>query len=156
MKKKSGMTVAVLVVAMGIMSIALGTAVIFGARSIQDAGLDRFKSQFLRVEEAVALYYDKNGSYPLYEDSGSIVEVQTFSLGKELANEIMNKNDYNEKMYVLDIAKLAIANINIGSGVGNTDKILGNKDVFLINDVSGNIYYFSGIEYYGKKIHAVE
>ncbi len=156
MKKKSGITVAVLVVAMAIMAIVLSTAVITGASSLKKASLDKFKSQYYRVEEAVALYYDEKGEYPLYKDADSTIEINVESLEPSIKNEIEAKSDYASTFYVLDMPKLLISNVDIGNTLGTTEIISGKKDVFLINNISGNVYYYSGLKTNGKKIHSIE
>lgn len=155
MNKKTGITVATLVIAMAIMSIVLGTAVISGSTSLRKSSLDKYQSQLLRIEEAASLYYEEKGEYPLYEYSGSLVEIQTESLEQSIKNEIVKKNDYQQTFYILDVAKLAITNMDIGKTVGASETILEKKDVFLINKSSGSIYYFAGLNINGNKVHSL-
>ncbi|MEG0074217.1 MAG: hypothetical protein RR922_06060, partial [Clostridia bacterium] len=68
MKRKSGITVAVLVVTIAVMSLILGTAVIFGLNSVNVANADKYKSILSRVEEASSLFFDQNGYYPVQKD----------------------------------------------------------------------------------------
>lgn len=156
MNKKSGMTVAVLVIAMGIMSIVLGTAVITGTNSLKKANADKYRSILSRVEEAASLYYEDNNEYPLYEDGGSYVEIKTETVENSLQNEIIEKGDYQPILYVLDTAKLGSANIDIGTTLGDTNVILGKKDVFLINKETGTVYYFAGLKINGTKVHSLD
>ncbi|MEG0282993.1 MAG: hypothetical protein RR594_05525 [Clostridia bacterium] len=156
MKRKSGITVAVLVVTIAVMSLILGTAVIFGLNSVNVANADKYKSILSRVEEASSLFFDQNGYYPVQKDGEKEIALSTETLNTNLKAELLEKNDVENYIYVLDIKALRLVAMDIGTAVGDATTILETKDAFLVNKNSGNVYYLKGFETAGKRIYSLK
>jgi len=104
-----------------------------------DLGEDIRNYQYMRadielLEAKVMTYYNQRGTIPT---TGELIEASSI-LGDQ-----KNLND-NENYYRIDISKLYNVTLNYGGGTEE------NKDIYIINEQSHNVYYLKGTEYEGK------
>lgn len=105
--------------------------------SIKISELNNMYKDISILENKIALYYLDFGNLPIKQDRKI-----------EFKNSI-NPND-NDIYYEIDLNKLD--NISLFFG----DKILGSKDIYIINEQSHTIYYLKGCEYDKKIIYTRE
>lgn len=160
MNLKKGVTMSVMLIAVALMSVLAGTAIIYGTSSINLANKGKFESIVDIVKENTELYYEREGTYPICMEGQREIQVTTSSLDKDLKNELVENGDTNEFLNVLDLKKLKIPSIELGNIQSNLDNNISiddqirKKDVFLINQETGNIYYMAGLKFKGKRIHS--
>lgn len=144
MERKKGVTTTVIVLAVVIMFIILTTATVVGSRNIDTVSYEEYMSQIKRVSNSVNEYVTKNDELPTL---GQIVAKA--NLTEDLTNEITENGDTNNDLYVVDMSKLDVNNVN--KGTGNID----NRDIFLVAENSNNIYYYKGYKFRGTMYYGV-
>lgn len=137
--KKSGITMMVVVLAVSVILVVISSASVIGYNSINTANFEEYKSRIDRANRQVDYYYLKNEKLPTTNE-----EVAADSLNDEFIEQLISKNDYVNKLYVVDISKLNDNTIKIGNGN------LSNKDILLVSENSNNIYYLKGFKYKEK------
>ena len=142
---KKGVTISTMAVAIALMIFLAGFSIIFGTSSIQYSNVDKLESVIDTVTDNVNLYYLENKQYPILSGTKP---VDLNSLPNDLKKQMVDLNDYATELYVLDIEKLKIPNLEIG-----TSKDITNNDVFLVNEISGTVYYYKGINFRGHKVY---
>lgn len=144
---KKGITISVLMIAVTLMGILAGVAIIYGTSSINSANRNKFESTIEIVEENVDLYYEREKEYPVINQNGQSFMVGTNSLPKDFKDELSKNGDIVEFLEGIDITKLKIPSIEIG-------KLAKDTDVFLLNRETGNVYYMKGIKVKGRRIYS--
>ena len=144
MERKKGVTTTVIVLAVVIMFIILTTATVVGSRNIDTVNYEEYKSQLTRVSNSLNEYVIKNDELPT---KGQIVVKA--NLTEDLTKEITENGDINNDLYIVDMTKLNVNNINKGSG--NID----DRDIFLVAEYSNNIYYYKGYKFRGTMYYGV-
>ena len=144
MERKKGVTTTVIVLAVIIMFIILTTATVVGSRSIDTVNYEEYKSQLTRVSNSLNEYVTKNDELPT---SGQIIAKA--NLTEDLTNEIIENGDTNNDLYVVDMSKLDVNNVNKGTGS------IDDRDIFLVAENSNNIYYYKGYKFRGTMYYGV-
>lgn len=93
--------------------------------------LNNMKKDIIILDDVIAMYYLENGSIPIKNKS---------KINLPIDNK--NPND-NENYYEIDLELLE----NLDLSYGN--KIYGEDDIYIINEVTHTIYYLQGVEYNG-------
>jgi type II secretory pathway pseudopilin PulG len=145
MKKKYGITMSVLVVAIAVMMILITSAAVIGSNSIKTANYDDYMANLTRTSDSINAYYLKNNKLPV---TGEIVSAA--SLGSDFYAAIAENGDQGNKLFVVDYSLLEDSTIKIGKGT------IANKDKFLVADNSHNVYYIKGFNYKGKNIYSIK
>lgn len=89
------------------------------------------------LEDKIDIYYLNNKKLPI--DTNLVKEF----------NCSINPND-NEVYYEIELEKLDNINLTYGKRKQN------DKDIYIINEQSHTIYYYSGIEYENKRYFTIE
>ncbi len=131
LKNQRGISLVVLMLTLIVMFILASVAI-----SNIDIGSDikhynNMCADILLLENKVASYYRTNGQIPITGEA--IADVQS-----ELGAEADAKD--NSNYYQIDISELY--NVSLKYGGGNTT----NKDIYIINEQSHEIYYLKGVE----------
>ena len=140
-KEKKGITLMALVITIVIMGIILGITI-----SNMDTGADIRNYNYMCadieiLQAKVSDYYNKSGSIP--KTGNAIVG----ALGR-LGPQASSRDD--ENYYQIDLSKISNVSLNYGGGTE------ANRDIYIINEQSHEIYYFKGVAldgiiYYKKK-----
>lgn len=146
MKNKRGVTTTVIILAVVIMFIILTTATIIGSRNIETVNYEEYVSQLNRVSDAVNEYFIQNETLPTNSANEIIAKA---SLPDALKNELTKNQDLDNNLYVVDMSKITVNNVNKGTG----DSL--NRDVFLVAENTNNIYYYKGYKYRGMLYYGV-
>lgn len=135
---KRGITISTLVLTVILMFILITTATVVGARAIQTASYEEFLGKVTRVADDVNKYVIDNKTLPT---TAEIISKE--GLPNELKAEIKNNGDDYNNLFVIDMTKLNVENVNIGSGT------VQDMDVFVVAENTNNVYYLKGIKYRG-------
>jgi len=146
MNKKRGVTTAVIVLAVVIMFIIITTATIVGSRNIQTVNYEEYMSQLNRVADSVNAYILENEELPVRTANEIVAKA---GLTEDLMDELTENGDLNNNLYVIDMSKLDVNNVNKGNGT------VQDRDVFLIAENTNNIYYYKGHTFRGTVYYGV-
>ena len=136
---KKGVSLTTVVIAITVMIILIASVSVIGSSAINTANFEEYKSEIERVSNEVNLYITQNKELPVTNDV-----ISANSLGEDFLNNLKNKNDLTNKLYVIDVTKLS--DDNIEKGKGN----LTDKDIFVVTENTNNVYYLKGYRYKGK------
>lgn len=136
---KKGITVSVIAIAIVIIFISISTATVIGTRTMKSATYEEYMSKLKRVEDAINLYQNKNNELPI---TGEIMSKE--GAPTSFLEQIKQKDDENNKLYIIDMNKISVSNVSIGYGT------VENNDIFLISENTNNLYYYKGMEYKSK------
>lgn len=134
---KNGITLSVIVIAVTIMFIIISSATVIGNSAINAANYEEFMSNISRVSDQVNKYILDNKSLPITTYEVISKEMTTEGFAQKLKDNGDNLND----LYVVDMSKLKLSSVKIGSGT------VDNKDIFLVAENTGNVYYYKGFKY---------
>lgn len=136
---KKGISLIIAVMAITVMSIIISAASVVGSSVITSANFDEFISQINRVSDNVNEYYISNNELPI---TGEIVALE--SLGNHFIKSVVENGDEGQNLLVIDMNK--IKDSTIKNGIGKTI----SKDVFVVSEISHNVYYLKGFKYKDK------
>ena len=142
---KKGITISILVVTVVIMITLATTSTVIGMRAVQTAAYEEFLSKIQRVSNDVNKYVIDNGSLPT-----TLEIIAKEGLPNGLSEEIINKNDELNNLYVIDMTKLRTESVNIGKGT------VEDMDVFIVAENTNNVYYLKGVEYRGMTYYGIQ
>lgn len=146
MERKKGITTLVIILSVFIMFIILTTATVIGSRNINTVNYEEFMSKLNRVSNTVNEYILKNDNMPILDSHTVIAKT---NLTEDLKTELQRNGDFeNNNLYVIDMNKLNVNNVNIGIGT------VQDRDVFLIAEDTHNIYYYKGYKYRNKMYYS--
>lgn len=133
---KNGVSLLIVVIAIAVMLVLVSTATVMGNNVISTANFEEYISNLNRVQTLVNEYKVENKSLPI---TNQVVSKE--SLGSEFMSQVSNTGDLDNNLYIIDISKLNMPNIEIGNGT------IENKDIFLVSENTNNVYYMRGFKY---------
>lgn len=136
---RKGVSLTTVVIAITVMMILIASVSVIGSSAIKTANFEEYKSEIERVSNEVNIYITQNNELPT---TNAIVSAKT--LGNDFLNNLKEKNDLSNKLFIVDISKLSDNNIKKGKG----DII--DKDIFVVAENTNNVYYLKGFRYRGK------
>lgn len=142
---KRGMTLSIIIIAVTIMFIIISTSTVIGMRAVNAANYEEYMSNLSRVSDEVNSYLVTNKELPI--TSYEVISKEMFSEGLSL--KLAENDDSMNNLYIVDNSKLNLTSVNIG--VGDTF----NKDVFLVAEDTGNIYYYKGFKYKNEWFYGI-
>lgn len=142
---KKGVTLSILAVTVIIMLAIATTVTVVGTNMIQTASYEEFSSKIVRVSNSVNKYVVDNKTLPT-----TLEIVAKEGLPEELKAEITKNNDDANNLFVVDMTKLRVESVNIGSGT------VADMDVFVVAENTNNVYYLKGVEYKGTTYYGVQ
>lgn len=136
LRNQKGITLIVLMLTIIIMAILAGAVV-----TNIDIGEDIRNYNYMRADiellsGKIMTYYNENGSIPT---KGSVIT------NPDLNGQASSKD--NSNYYQIDISKLYNITLNYGGGT------LSNKDIYIINEQSHEIYYLKGAYFENTLYH---
>lgn len=138
LRNQKGITLLSLMLTIVILGILAGIAI-----TNMDIGTDIRDYNYMcadieLLETKVRTYYNENKALPILTE-GNI-------LNPNLDGQESIKDD-ESKYYKIDISKLYNITLNYGGGTE------ANKDIYIINEQSHEIYYLKGVKYKGNIAH---
>lgn len=134
---KSGVTLSIVVIAITIMFVIISSATVIGTSAINAASYEEFMSKLSRVSDEVNRYISENKELPI--TSYEVISKEMITKG--FADKLLENEDSMNNLFIVDINKLKLTSVNIGVGT------VENKDVFLVAEDTGNVYYYKGFKY---------
>lgn len=138
---KNGITLSIIVIAITIMFILISSATVIGTKAINAANYEEFMSKLSRVSDEVNRYMSVNKALPV---TASYEVISKEMITEGFATKLKDNGDDMNDLYVVDITKLTLTSVNIGKGTTE------DKDVFIVAENTGNVYYYKGFKYKNK------
>ena len=150
-KNEKGVTLIVLTITIIVLLII--TSIIISNSNIQ-LGIKKVNNLYADIESIstkVTDYYITNNSLPVFEKAflNDKTMMETFITATGGDSSIINPND-SGVYYVIDLSKLDNLTLNYGKDYltwSETGNIKDSQDLYIINQVSHQIYYPNGIKY---------
>lgn len=143
-KVKKGISLVSLIISIIIMTILAGIVTISGISSVKSVALDTFALEILDIQNAVEEYRYKYGKYPVTTDylfdTRNVEDISQFS------EETITDNNINFKL--VDLSSIGIRNTKYG----NNDTL---KDVYVLSEKTGIVYYLTGVSYERKRYYTL-
>lgn len=131
LKNSKGITITVLVVTVVILLILTST-IIMKAESYKNVNkLNNLYADIKLLEDKVLEYHNDYGILPTKEE-------------KITPNRSMENGEY----YEIDLSQLENLTLNYGKGS------IDDKDIYIVNKKTLDVYYYKGIEYEGSLYYA--
>ncbi|MBR6689170.1 MAG: hypothetical protein IKL68_04060 [Clostridia bacterium] len=142
MKRKQGVTVLALSIAVAIMAILTAAAIINIDNIIPTARKSKIAEEFELIQDKVKEYYLTYGNYPVLNDTtytkAEVVALNTNEKAGDLSDEIDKNGDENSIFFLIDLEKLRINTLLFGNN--NT-----SDDIYIAASSSGTVYYPKGV-----------
>ncbi len=130
----------VLVITLIVLGIIAGTATYVLTKQDNTEELNDMYEDIYILDDKITTYYSKNGKLPILEN-------ETVEVPSDMEK---NPND-NENYYVIDLSQMENVSLSFGSGFNNYQE--GNKDVYIVNEKSHQVYYLKGINFKDKNYY---
>ncbi|MBQ9013665.1 MAG: hypothetical protein IJ094_08970 [Bacilli bacterium] len=147
--KKSGISLIVLIITIGVMLILLSIIIVSVSNVSSNAKLSAFASDLSTVEDLTSAYFMQNNSFPTKTENenalnqGEILskvgtENETAFIEELQLNSDLNDLDELGEFYIIDLTKLDVSSSKKGLEEN------GENDVYAVSYPSMNIYYLKG------------
>lgn len=142
MRKKQGVTIIALSVAVTIIAILTAAIIVNIDDIIPSARKSKIAEEIELIEDKVKEYYLTYGNYPVLNNTtytkAEVIALNTTGKSSLLTDEIVKNGDENSIFFLIDLEKLRLNTLLFGNG-NTTD------DIYIAADLTGNIYYPKGI-----------
>ena len=142
-KQEKGGTLLILVITVMVLLILTFTIVINTKTNASTKRLTQLKSDIQNLEQKVSDFYNKYGEIPAEIEYTNIDQI------KDLLNE--KEKSSESKFYVIDLQAMKGISLNYGRDYEeikntNTDNANKYEDVYIINNLTHNIFYIRGVD----------
>ena len=141
---KRGITTSTIILAVVIMFILVTSTAVIGSNAIRTVNYEEYMSKLKRVSDAVNEYETKNDELPITGEAISKTDLDT-----DFTAELTENGDIDSDLFVIDMDELKISGVAIGKGT------IENKNVFVVSESTGNVYYYKGYAYKGTRYFGV-
>lgn len=143
MKKKNnekGITLIVLIITIIALSTLSATIILNTKELVNSRNITNLTNDINNLQQKISDFYNEYGELP--------VDIEYTNISK--LSEILNDKEKNSKFYVIDLQAMRGISLNYGRDydhVKNTNTENANQyyDIYIINEVTHNIYYMEGI-----------
>lgn len=142
--KNKGITLITMVVVVAIIAIILSIVTIIGSGNIDRAKFETFKQNIDIVQEAVEMRYEKDNILPVIEPTQDVLSSLSTNNKNAILAELSQKGDNKANLKIVDMNRIYNILKNVGKGT------IADKNIFLIDTESHNIYYLKGHTYKGN------
>ena len=153
-KNEKGVTLLILTITITVLLLITGITIANSQSQLAIKNVNNLYSDLDSISTKVSDYYLKNNSLPVlggaYLKSSNALKLLCISNGED--ENLINPNDDGE-YYVIDLSKLDNLTLNYGRDYKKWDTsstFQDYQDIYIINEVSHQIYYPSGIKYNGS------
>lgn len=136
-KKQSGITLVSLIITIVVMLIISSTVVYVSLDRFEINNFNKMKNDIELLEDKVSNYYLKYNVLPIARDVNN----------KPIEYELSLLSFENGKYYILDLE--AMDGISLNYGKEGFESPNSSNDVYVINEITHNVYYVKGIELKG-------
>lgn len=151
LKNNKGITLIVLTITIIVLLIITSITIYNSKSHLAIKNLNNLYSDIESIRTKVSDYYLSNNSLPIYENAylEDSSELTTLLKANGGEGDIINVNDEG-KYYVLNLSKLDNLTLNYGreySHWNDTSNFSTYQDLYIINEITHQIYYPKGIKY---------
>ena len=155
LKNDKGVTLLVLTITIIVLFIVTGITISNSQSQLGIKKVNNLYNDIESIDTKISDYYLKNDSLPILEFAylNSSNELALFCMANEEDKENINPND-DGSYYVIDLSKLENLTLNYGQDYkkwDSTSSFQKMQDLYIINEVSHQIYYPKGVTYNGEK-----
>lgn len=147
MQKKQGVTMITLSLTIIIMAILTATAIVNIINIVPNARKSKIAEEFELIEDKVKEYYLTYGNYPVLNGTtytkSQLIALNTNGNSGTLSAAITVNGDNNALFFVVDLEKIKVTTYNYGKNVTQ-------DDIYVVADLTGNLYYPKGISSNGE------
>ncbi len=154
LKNNKGVTLLILTITITVLLIITGITITNSKGQLAIKNVNNLYSDLESISTKVSDYYLKNDSLPVLENtylnSSNALKLLCISNGED--ESLINPND-DGNYYVLDLSKLENLTLNYGKDFmkwNNSSTFQVYQDLYIINEVSHQIYYPKGVNYNGE------
>lgn len=154
LKNNKGVTLLILTITITVLLIITGITITNSKGQLAIKNVNNLYSDLESISTKVSDYYLKNDSLPVLENtylnSSNALKLLCISNGED--ESLINPND-GGNYYVLDLSKLENLTLNYGKDFmkwNNSSTFQVYQDLYIINEVSHQIYYPKGVSYNGE------
>ena len=156
LKNQKGITMITITIAIIILVLVTNILVYNAKDGVYAKKLENMYNDVSSLRDKVTAYYIKYGNLPIYTTSEYSLE------GKDdLKNNWISEEELTAgKFYVIDLKALEGVTLNYGKDYGrvtanmSTRELSNYSDLYIVNDVSQNVYYVKGISANNKKYYS--
>lgn len=141
-KNNKGVTLITVMISIIIMMIIASTLVYNANTWSKTQALNDMYNDITILRDKVSLYYSSYGKLPILAEYSGVQNISN-----------INQND-NNKYYVIDLDAIENITLKYGKEYKNL-KNNAEDDVYVINELSHNIYYIKGIKVEGKAYYTI-
>ena len=154
LKNEKGVTLIVLTITIIVLLIITGIMISNSKSQLAIKKVNNLYADIDTISTKVSDYYLKNNSLPVFSNVylNSSNELGLLLIANGGERSVINSND-DGPYYVLDLSKLDNLTLNYGKDYQNWDDastFQTYQDLYIINNVTHQIYYPKGIDYKGN------
>ncbi len=147
MRKKQGVTMITLSLAVAIMAILTAAVIVNIDNIVPNARKSKIAEEFELIEDRVKEYYLTYGNYPVLNNitytKAQLTSLNTTGKGGALTASITANGDDEAIFFVVDLEKVRVTTYNYG-------KNITQDDIYVVSDLTGNLYYPKGVSANGE------
>lgn len=150
-KNEKGVTLMILSITIIILLIITGITFSGSIDKLEMKNVSILYNDIEAINTKVSDYYLNNNSLPVYETPyiNNSEEFKQLLVSNGGSEDMVNPND-GDNYYVINLSKLENLTLNYGRDYLNWNGSSSYQDLYIINDVTHQIYYPMGIKYNGN------
>lgn len=152
LKNNKGVTLLILCIMIVVIIIISDITITEGLGLLNIKNVNKMVSDIEIISTGISNYYLKNNELPLL---GKYCDNKDFLIDLFNGEEYINQSDSGE-YYVIDLSKLDNLTLNYGRDYEKWTSNADNekyKDLYIINEVTHQVYYVDGITLKGEKYY---
>ena len=155
LKSQNGVTLTSLVIAVAVILILTGTIIVNVTGNLKTEKLRNMQSDIENLRDKVSTYYAQYGKIP------ADVSIEYTNINGLQSAGVISEVADTGKFYVLDLSAMENVTLNYGKDyekirnkeATTEEQINSLTDLYIINEVSHNIFYVDGIELDGDRYY---
>lgn len=145
-KSNKGITIVALIITIIVMLILATVTIEFGSKEIEIAKLEDIKTTMLLIKGRAQIAADKDSFGESYDNTGMIKLAEASEYDVSNLQTILNSLEDTSNLYIWE--QTAMDNNNIQVTITNTD-------FFVIDYLTGEVYYSLGYTYEGNTYYSL-
>ncbi len=139
LKSQRGITLVILIITIVILLVLASVTIMNFDTGTDIRNYNYMCADIELLEDKILVYYNNNKTLPT---KGEAIANAKSMLGSQASSRD------NDNYYLVDVSKIMNITLNYGGGD------LTNKNVYIINEQSHEVYYLRGVEYEGTTYYA--
>lgn len=147
---KKGISLIALLITILVMMLLATVAVLSVHNSVDNTNIIDFMSDLQKIQDETQSYHILQGKYPTIDNKEVMTQNEIFAVTDSdkrdnLRAEMEQNKDYVEngknKFYTIDLSKINVTQTKRGIRRDSDE-----KDIYLISELTGKVYYLNGLE----------